>query len=84
MNALEHLAAAKKTLAEERDEIVRLLGVAETCAAAAVHAFEQGRHAAAKAALEKGCDAEFEALCNCDALGGLSQALYPEPEDEVP
>ena len=77
MNPSDHLAAATKTLTEERDEIVRLLSEAEACAARAVVHFELGQHEQARAQLERGCDLEFEALCNCEALGGLSQALYP-------
>lgn len=78
MTPREHLAAAKATLAEERDEIARLLTEAGKAAEMAVAFFEAGRHEDAMGQIERGCDLEFEALCNCEALGTLSEALYPE------
>lgn len=81
MTPREHLIAAKTTLHKEANGILSLLAKAATCAEEAIVAFQAGRHAEAKLALDQGCDAEYEALGDCEALGMLSEALYP---DEAP
>jgi len=74
------LSKAKMKLQEEREHIAGLLLQAKACAERAMMSFEIGRHGEAKAELEKGCDLEFEALGDCEALGGLSEALYPDED----
>lgn len=81
MTPLELLAAAQTTLHAERDDIVRLLTEAEACAASAVVHFTNGQHKQAKERLTAGCDLEYEALADCEALGALSEALYPGEEE---
>lgn len=77
MTPRDHLAAAKKALEEELAEIASRLEQAAKLAEVATVAFEAGRHDEARAALELGCDLEYEALCDCEALGRLSETLYP-------
>lgn len=81
MTPREQLDAARATLHKERDEIAGLLAQAEACAERALLAFEAGRHKQAMKELETGCDLEYQALADCEALGRLSEALYP---GEVP
>jgi hypothetical protein len=74
------LDAAKTMLRKEQDEIVQLLTEASACAERAVLAFEADQHDEARRQLERGCNVEYDALSDCEALGRLFEALYPESD----
>lgn len=74
------LKKCEASLRKSREDIDHDLALAFERAKEAVAAFNAGDHENAKRLLNEGCDFEFAALADCDALGELSEALYPGEE----
>ncbi len=71
-------AKARYTYQRELADIVRILSTAERCANKGLRRLDEGNLASARRWLDYGCDAEYDALGECEALGWLREALGNE------
>lgn len=72
------LAKARQTYQQELADITRILGTAERCAKKGLRRLAAGDVLSARRWLDHACDAEYDALNDCEALGWLREALGNE------
>lgn len=76
LTAKRQLTARNAAITADLNQVAGLLGTAAI-------AFEKGDLPAARKALKEACDLEYETLCECEASGEVSEALFPDgsPDD---
>jgi len=77
LTAKRQLTARNAAITADLNQVAELLGEA-------VIAFEKDDLPTSRELLKEACDLEFETLCECEASGAVSDALFPDGSVDEP